>query len=304
MKPALFAFPHISSYPVLLLLGFFFGWLLARSRRRWFGVDGRHIDNISLILSIAGLVGARFFARLFYEKVPVFEAIQVWKGDGLVFYGGLALSVAAVFAYGWVRRVNLVRFADCLAPSVALGLAFGRVGCFLAGCCWGDVCVSTAQLAAIDEPAVLARIHTIPAISSSAWPGAVTFPARSDIAKQHVKLGLLAAGSERSLPVHPVQLYEAGLAAGLCVLLHLASRGKVPPGLTSIALLLGYACIRFGTEFLRADNRIYAGEFTFSQVVSLWIAAFCVLLLAARKVRRRVPVPEAAAPYTPHPASG
>ena len=65
MKPALLLYPHISSYPVLLLLGFFFGWLLARGRAQWFGIEKRHLDNIALVLPIAGLFGARFFARLF-----------------------------------------------------------------------------------------------------------------------------------------------------------------------------------------------------------------------------------------------
>ena len=304
MKPALVQFPHISSYPVLLLLGFFFGWLLARSRAKRFSLAGSHLDNIALLLSVAGLFGARLFARLFYEKAPFLEALQVWKGDGLVFYGGFIFGMLAVFAYGFIRRVPLIRLADCLAPSVALGLAFGRVGCFLAGCCWGDVCVEPSRLSAIDDPAAVARIQTLPALSPPGSPFAVTFPARSDVTEQHIKLGLISTGSQRSLPVHPVQLYEAVLAAILSALLHFASRGPSAPGLASIALLLGYAFIRFCTEFFRADNKLYAGDFTFSQTVSLWMAAACLLLLAARKLIRRAPAPAAAVPYKPHPASG
>lgn len=298
MKPALFLYPHVSSYPVLLLLGFFFGWLLARRRAPKFGLAGKHLDNIALLLPLTGLLGARVFARLFYEKVPFVEALQFWKGDGLVFYGGFVFCFAALIIYSAVRRLNLVALSDCLAPSLALGLAFGRVGCFLAGCCWGDICVPVKTA----DPVVQAQIQTVPGGSVFA----VTFPIKSAAAEQHVQLGLISSNANRSLPVHPVQLYEAALAAGLCWLLHIASRGThgVRPGYTSLAMLLGYAFIRFCTEILRADNKIYAAGFTFSQVVSLWLAGFCVAVIAVRWIIRAASARAAAVPYKPHPASG
>jgi phosphatidylglycerol---prolipoprotein diacylglyceryl transferase len=300
MKPALLLYPHISAYPVLLLLGCFCGWLLARRRSRLYGFDGKHLDNIALLIPLTGLFGARFFARLFYEKVSVLEAIQVWNGDGLVFYGGFLFGALAVLGYGIARRMNLIALGDCVAPSIPLGLALGRVGCFLAGCCWGDLCTNTP----IHDGALAARIQTMPAVSSGTFPLAVSFPQKAAATKQHVKLGLLASGAERSLPVHPVQLYEAVLAGGLCLLLHLASRTQTAAGLPSIAMLLGYAFIRFCTEFLRADNKPYAGDFTFSQVVSIWIGAVCILMLAARWLLKRGAVPTAVIPYKPRPASG
>jgi phosphatidylglycerol:prolipoprotein diacylglycerol transferase len=304
MKPALLSFPHISSYSVLLLAAFFFGWVLARRRAAAFGIRKSDLDNITLIIPLAGLFGARLFARLFYEKAPLFEAIQVWKGDGLVFYGGFLACLAAIAAYAAARRVRWVALADCLAPSFLLGLALGRVGCFLAGCCWGDLCATPMQAAKAGDPAAIARIHTWPSLSGSGWPLAVTFPGKSDPAKQHVRLGLIDGGAERSLPVHPVQLYEALLAASLAWLLHRASRSQSAPGLVSVAACLGYAWLRFCTEFLRADNKLYAGEFTFSQVVSLWIAGTCLLLLAVRATILKRQARGEAVPCTPHPASG
>src|SRR5688572_20685087 len=233
MKPALLLYPHISSYPVLLLLGFFFGWLLARSRARFYGILPRDLDNIGLILPIAGLFGARLFARLFYAKLPLLEALKVWEGDGLVFYGGFLFGIGAVLLYGFCRKIRLLNLADCLAPSVALGLAFGRVGCFLAGCCWGDVCVDRDQLVAIQDPPVVQRVHTVPAISGTGWLLAVQFPQKADAFKQHARLGLVTGADAKSLPVHPVQLYEAVLAAGLCVYLCLRSKITRSPGDTA-----------------------------------------------------------------------
>jgi len=281
MKPALLLYPHISSYPVLLLLGFFFGWLLARWRADRYGILRRDLDNICLLLPIAGLFGARLFARLFYAKLPLLEALKVWEGDGLVFYGGFLFGALATVLYGAIRRMNLVKLVDCVAPSVAVGLAFGRVGCFLAGCCWGDVCMNNSQLAASHDPVAVARIHTFPQVSPDGFPLAVQFPKKSDIYKQHARLNLLNADSTKSLPVHPVQLYEAALAALLA--LYLVRRSRIAGnGDVALMMLVGYAVIRFATEFIRADNKAYAFGMTFSQVVSVYILLGCALVACIR----------------------
>jgi phosphatidylglycerol:prolipoprotein diacylglycerol transferase len=283
MKPALLLYPHISSYPVLLLLGFFFGWALARRRARLFKIDPKHLDNVILILPLASLFGARFFARLFYAKVGFLEALKFWEGDGLVFYGGFLFGAASVVAYALARRIKLLSLCDCVAPSVALGLAFGRIGCFLAGCCWGDLCVDSARLHNISDTKVIAQIYTLPALSRGSWPFAVRFPAGSDTFKQHVKYGLISKSDEVSLPVHPVQLYEAAAAALLAAFLHFRVRWN-NPGDTALALLLGYAAIRFGTEYLRADNKVFGWSLTFSQVASIEIAIAATLLWAVRSL--------------------
>jgi phosphatidylglycerol---prolipoprotein diacylglyceryl transferase len=299
MKPALLLYPHISSYPVLMLLGFLFGWLLTRSRARFYRVDPKHLDNVALLLPIFGLVGARFFARLFYAKLPFLESLQIWKGDGLVFYGGFLFGIAAVLAYAAFRRLNLIGLCDCLAPGLALGLAFGRVGCFLGGCCWGDLCVNDAALAKI-EPVTIHQVRTLPRFSSSEWPLALRFPPNSDPFRQHLKLGLVPSPSGSSLPVHPVQLYEAAFAALLAVWLHCRYRGKGRPGDASLALLLGYAMIRFLTEYLRADNKVYAYSLTISQLISIEIFLFglATILLRFALARRR---PHEIGPDLPQP---
>ena len=303
MKPALLLSPHISSYSALLLLGFVFGWWLARKRSRFYGIAPRHLDNIGLIVPIAGLFGARFFARLFYAKLPLFEALKVWEGDGLVFYGGFLFGMGSVLVYGLLRRIDLRALVDCVAPSVALGLAFGRIGCFLAGCCWGDICANTEQFTAIRDPQALSRIHTLPAISAANWPLAVRFPEKSDAFKQHAKLGLLEPAATKSAPVHPVQLYEAALAAGLCLFLCAASKRTRRTGDIALAMLAGYAIIRFGTEFLRADNKVFALGLTFSQVVSIWILLVTALLALLRSIFAPKPEVEFAAIKQPHLAS-
>ena len=294
MKPALLFYPHVGSYSFLLLLAFFSGWLLTRRRSPSFGIDPKHVDNVALLLPLAALFGARFFARLFYAKVSVLEALKFWQGDGLVFYGGLVFGLAAVFLYAIFQYISVVQLCDCLAPSVALGLALGRIGCFLAGCCWGDVCVSEAELQPASSQSVVAQIRTFPSISFSGWPLAVRFPPKSEPFRQHVKYRLIPESAEASLPVHPVQLYEAAAAAVLATFLHF--RFKIPQRFrawgASLALLTGYAVIRFATEFLRADNKVFGLGLTISQVVSIEIILLVMGVVFLRRLLARGTIQE------------
>ncbi|MEO6182946.1 MAG: prolipoprotein diacylglyceryl transferase family protein, partial [Verrucomicrobiota bacterium] len=200
--------PHIGSYSALLLMGYFAAYLLARWRAKKNQVEGRHIDNLVLLLLVICPIGARFFSRLFDFPTPIglWEALKIWKGGGLVFYGGMVFGVIVVVAYAKATKIRLLEFSDVLAPSLALGLAFGRVGCFLSGCCWGDVCLQPSQLASIKSPLTHYQLQTFPALSPPNLFLAVKFPPETGAYEQHQALGLISAQAARSLPVHPAQL--------------------------------------------------------------------------------------------------
>ncbi len=143
MHPILFQIGPLPlrSYGLMMALGFLAGILLtlALSRR-----EGRK-DDVVLDLSVWIMAGAIAGARLLYVIVEPdgyfshpLEILAVWQG-GLVFYGGLI--GAGLTAYFWLRRHRqpVWAIADCLAPGLALGQMFGRIGCFLNGCCYGRV---------------------------------------------------------------------------------------------------------------------------------------------------------------------
>ena len=122
-------------------------------------------------------------------------------------------------------------------------------------------------------------------ISPSGFTLAVRFPEGAGAFEQQQELGLLAAGSTRSLPVHPVQLYEAALALLLVLLLQRYSAENRRPGIIFCYLIVGYAVIRFATEFFRADNPpIYLG-FTLSQVISITLGVAAGLVLVGKPSR-------------------
>ncbi|MDX1952408.1 MAG: prolipoprotein diacylglyceryl transferase [Verrucomicrobiota bacterium] len=284
MYPALLQFPHISSYPVLLLFGFIAGYIISCQRARQATIERRHIDNLTLLALVLGLGGARLFARMFYmPNLGFWEIFKIWEGTGLVFYGGFLLTMAGVIIYTWVHHLALLRIFDLLAPGLAAGLAFGRIGCLLAGCCWGDLCVHPTTLATLPVDKQQ-QIQTIPTLSSAGMPLAINYPKKSDAFRQHQKLGLVPPHATHSLPVHPTPFYEAFLAAALTLYI-LRGKNNTFVGSDSIKLLVGYATIRFVIEFFRADNHPAYASMTISQVVSLGLLALGIIIYAARKWR-------------------
>ncbi len=266
-----------------MLLGFSCGYVLARRRAVIANIKASHIDNLVLILLLAGPAGARWFARLFYlPNVSFWESFKLWESGGLVFYGGVVAGILALVIYGAVAKLPLLRLADLFAAPLAVGLGFGRIGCFMAGCCWGDICVDQPQLAGLD-PSVQYQVQTIPVLSAASFPLKVSFPKKSLAFEQHQKLKLVTASANRSLPVHPVQLYEATLAFLLALMLDRVFRKQVAAGQTAVALVIGYAVIRFMMEFFRADNDPRFHGLTISQVISLCFLCAGIVLWMQRK---------------------
>ena len=284
MHKLLLSEPRIGSYSAFLLLGLLAGYLLTRWRAVRCGIKGAHIDNLVLLITILSLFGARLFSWLFYfpPGVSLWHALTDGAG-GMVFYGGMIFGVLTVVIYARVTNLDLSRLMDAFAPGLAIGLALGRVGCFMAGCCWGDVCVDRNRLAKASEPDAAWQIRTVPFISPARFPLAVRFPEGAGAYEQHRKLGLIDEQTTRSLPVHPVQLYEAALAFGLCVFLHRRFRNRRWHGEIVCLFIFGYGAIRFLTEFLRADNPpIYFG-LTLSQTISLMLFGLAAIVWFGRK---------------------
>jgi phosphatidylglycerol:prolipoprotein diacylglycerol transferase len=273
--------PVIGTYSFCLLLGLIGGYLLARRNARRLGMERRHVDNLTLLIAITGLAGARVFSWLFYFP-PGFTLWQaLWQpGGGLVFYGGVVGGFLSVVGYCVIKRIQLRSMLDILAAPLAVGLAFGRIGCFMAGCCWGDVCVDQNQIASHVDAKVRYQIDTLPVLSPAHFPLAVRFPVDCGALNQQIELGLLPPTATESLPVHPVQLYESGLAFLLAVFLQRKLRGRMWLGEVLCWFCGGYGLIRFAMEFLRADNGPNYFGLTLSQVISLICLAVCGIMLA------------------------
>ena len=281
MHPILFRLDEIGfalhSYGLCLALGILFGYAALSRLTRARGMPPERLDRLVLIVVVAGLAGA----RLLYvaEHWPAYRndpgaIFRVWEG-GLVFYGCVILGTLALVACARLMRTPVRALLDLGAVALPVGQAFGRVGCFLNGCCWGRLSDSFC---------------------------AVRYPRNSPPWIDQIRGGLLPRDADFSLPVLPSQLFEAvgclvlfALLLRLYVRLHPVDRPEPlsgrAPGAVAAAYLAGYGALRFFIETLRSDPRAhpFGGPLTISQAISVgcWLAA--AALLAPLLLRRRRP---------------
>jgi phosphatidylglycerol:prolipoprotein diacylglycerol transferase len=237
----------IRTYGLLVAVGLFAGLQYILKRRQKDGITEEQIFDLILYVIVAGLVGARITYVLFnwsFYAQHLGEIFKVWEG-GLVYYGGLISG--ALMVLGYVRLhpgIKLWPLADVIAPALALGHFFGRLGCFFAGCCYGLPCN---------------------------LPWAVRFTNNDSFAPLNISL-------------HPTQLYEAiGNISIFIILDRLYGKRHVDGTVFTVYLFL-YGLMRFMIEFLRGDERgAFFFHFSPSQVFSLCLIAVSVIILWFRR---------------------
>ncbi len=258
MYPELFRigdFP-VTSYGIWLALGMLFALYVASRLAARDGLPRERIYDLGLWTLLGGLLGSKILMILVDPNAQVFS-IDFLRSGG-VFYGGLIGGFLTVAVMMWRYELPFWKVADAFAPAVALGQAFGRQGCFAAGCCWGK------------------ETHL---------PWGVHFTE-----KGHEYTGVPVYGPDGGeLFLHPTQLYESltMLAVfGLLVWLH---RHKKFDGQVLIAYGIIYSIFRFLIEFLRDDPQrgdlfglFAATGLSPSQIISLFVAACAVIFMVWR----------------------
>lgn len=250
MYPLLLESPRVTAYGAALAAAVVLAWFTARRAARRTDVDPLHIDLLAPLLIAGGLLGAWAFGRLA-------DATDAASVHGRSQIGALSAPVLVCVAYAFWRRVPLGRLGDAIAPALALGVAVGRIGCYLAGCCWGRVC-------------------TLEAVG-------VRFPAGSFAHHQHAVEGLIAPSASASLPVYPVQLFEAAAMSVLCVALWRLLRRPRVSGEVFLVFAMAYTLVRFALEPLRGDHAAVAASLSVWQVVSLGLLLIAVATLVLRR---------------------
>jgi phosphatidylglycerol:prolipoprotein diacylglycerol transferase len=149
----------IYGFGMMLFLAFLIcSWLASRRAERE-GVAGQLVQDVAIWLFIGGLIGARITFLLAERQMAFSEMFwEIWKiwDGGIVLYGSvLGGLVSYLFAYVFLFRkygVPTLKLADIIAPSIAVGLCLGRLGCFLNGCCYGQVACPTCPVYAVHFP--------------------------------------------------------------------------------------------------------------------------------------------------------
>jgi len=256
MHPILFELPRIDfgnwvlgpipirMYGLMIGIGFLISMFLASRQARKEGIDPDRILDMGVYLLLAAIVGSRILYVLTslqeFARNPL-DAFAIWKG-GLVFYGGLLAAVPIGIWY--VRRHNLPvwKTADIMAPYIALGHAFGRLGCFFAGCCFGAPC---------------------------SGPFCITFSDPHSLAP----LGV---------PLVPTQLLESGGEFLIFGMLLLVRRSRTYDGQVFWFYPLFYAILRFIIEFYRGDvvrGLYFGGIISTSQIIAIGMVFVSLFML-------------------------
>jgi len=281
-------FPGIdwpTPYGVMLAIACVAAWWLARHRASPRGLDPSHVDFALPLAFVGGVCAARVLVAIVPEE-------RLLAGTALLAEERARLPALAMagllvlFLYCRVAGQSFRRLADAFAPAALLWVAILRIGCFLAGCCFGDLAATVARLDAVADARLRLQVQTLPALFTAGMPWAVRFPADSFVYRQHLALGLIDSDATASLPVHPVQLYESAAALLLCFALLRRRAASRRPGTEALTAFAGYAAIAFALQFLRADNALLLGPLTGNQLIYLgWLAA--VPLLAALPPKSR-----------------
>jgi phosphatidylglycerol:prolipoprotein diacylglycerol transferase len=131
-------------YGVMMALGFFAGLWTATRRARRANVSGDTVADVTMWLLVGSIIGARtVYVITFWKEQfagqPLSEIFMIQHG-GLVYYGGLIGASITGIGYLIWKKLPVWKIADILAPSIALGSVFGRIGCLMNGCCYGRPC--------------------------------------------------------------------------------------------------------------------------------------------------------------------
>jgi phosphatidylglycerol:prolipoprotein diacylglycerol transferase len=123
----------------MVAAGFSLATFLVYRRAPKFGINSERMIDYMILILASGVIGARILYVLvnfgYYRANPM-EILNLSKG-GLVWYGGLGAALLASAWFARIKKLDLLTVFDLMAPYVALGQAFGRIGCYLNGCCYG-----------------------------------------------------------------------------------------------------------------------------------------------------------------------
>jgi phosphatidylglycerol:prolipoprotein diacylglycerol transferase len=315
---------RIYGYGLMMVLGFISGILLARWRARRAGEDPNVVPTLGLLALAGGVIGSRlayviekWHSQFAWRPDPLPEILNITSG-GLIYYGGVALATAAILSYLWLRRLPIRRYLDIITPSLMIGLAFGRAGCLLNGCCYGGPCRADFRLGMTfpyaSKPLLkLSRQGNLFGAASvspvfahqAALPngqGGMDHRRLPDWLWRRDPLGqiehyangtpMLKSPDEltdeqarealrlRSLPVQPAQVYGIVNALLIAGILLCFSRLREREGVVFCLMLILYSITRFVLESIRGDNphSLFSLKLTHNQYTSVGAVALGVVI--------------------------
>lgn len=239
---------HVHGYGFMIGIGFLLALALGCMRAKKTGLKDEAVIDIAILAGVCGFAGAKVLYVIVSFKDFLENPLEVLGSSGFVVYGGIIAGTAAALIYCIIKKLNFWEYFDLVMPEVALAQGFGRIGCFLAGCCYGK--------------------------ETTAFWG-VVFPVDS-----------MAPAGVRLIPTQLIS--AAGDFLIMVCLIVIAGRflhneKKLIAGDIGSIYLLLYGTGRFLIEFLRNDYRGVVGFLSTSQFISVFIVALGITLMIYRR---------------------
>ncbi len=233
----------LPAYGMMMACGIIAAFILLYFERKILPIIDDDYYSIVICALAGGMVGAKLLFWLVNIKTiianPSFLRDSITSG--FVFYGALIGGLLAVFIFTVVKKQNFLTYSDLIVPAVTLGQAFGRIGCFLAGCCYG-----------------------------MEYDGAcaVTFPYG------------VGSSAPAGIALFPTQLLESAFLFVLAFVIYGIFKREKKLGTATAWYLILYSVGRFIIEFFRGDDRGFIGIISTSQFISIVLFMIGVILLA------------------------
>ncbi len=228
-----------NSQLTLVILAFLVGTIYAVHRLNSESPPIKASTLMGLFVLGSAFLGAKVYWFIQYDSLT--NLLHGTRNSGMVYYGGLIGGIVGLATYLKITKLPFIRVADICCPYAALGEAAGRIGCFLNGCCSGQV---------------------------STLPWAVSFPRTGLNFEEQLLSSCVPAMPQHSLPVHPTQLYMAMGLVAIFMLLKWSQRRERFAGHTTLLFFFLHGIVRFTVEFFRIGNRPIL-SMTVSQMIGL-----------------------------------
>jgi phosphatidylglycerol:prolipoprotein diacylglycerol transferase len=300
----------IYSYGLMMVIGFLCAIQLARYLAKRVGLNPELFYNAGLIALVTGVVGARLSHVL--ENLSQYTTIgpgrTAWdnfidainiRSGGLTYYGGFLFAFASLVLYALLKKIPLRLGMDIVAPCVVIGLGFGRIGCFLNGCCYGDECELPWAVRfpyhsfAYEEEVAHGRIGPPDELLVERTDGQYRLLTREElrtgmladvdpVTKLRLPVANLPAARQAAVvahsdKLHPAQLYStftAFLIAGIVLCYFTLPHA---PGRAFALMLMLEGITRYILELLRVEPPVWK-DFSLSMLIGLGVAGLGLVL--------------------------
>ncbi len=233
----------VQSYGAVIVLGVIFIYHFLKSRVKKYGITGEDLSNIIFYTFIAAFIGGKIFYFLQEPAKYIADPSKMMNnlGSGFVFYGSLIFAVPTIIYFLRRKSVPIREFLDILAFVGPIIHSFGRMGCFLAGCCYGLTCKNGLGVV-FRHPLTKAR--------------------------------------PMDIPLYPTQLFDIAVNMGIIIVLALIVKKKRFQGQLFLVYIMMYGVGRSIVELYRGDSeRGYILDLiTHSQLIALILIGICVFL--------------------------